>query len=63
MFTLRTATNGIIELRWLLRRKAGSNTGEQKTLQRTTKQLQYLVMPKNQFMPFDNYKEKRIISG
>jgi hypothetical protein len=30
MFTLKTATNGIIELRWLLRRKAGSITGRWK---------------------------------
>jgi len=27
MFTLRTVTNGIIELWWLLRRKGGSITG------------------------------------
>jgi hypothetical protein len=57
LFTLRTVTNGIIELRWLLRRKTVSNTGGWKTLQGTTKQLQYLVMPKIQFMPFDNHKE------
>jgi len=27
MFTLKTVTYGIIELRWLLRKKAGSITG------------------------------------
>ena len=30
MFILKTATKGITELRWLLRRKAGSITGEWK---------------------------------
>jgi hypothetical protein len=31
-------------------------------LHSNTKQLQYLVMLKIQFMPFDNYKAKIIIS-
>jgi len=47
MFTLRTVTNGIIELRWM------------EMLHGNTKQLHYLVMLKTEVMPFDNYKEKK----